>query len=98
MKSFLAQAVDTLPELPLGPQTGAQLMAIIDTITNWIFAGFAVFAVIMTILAALQFVKDGGTPLKVAEARSKLIWAAIGIGVALLSRGFVPVMRSIMGA
>jgi hypothetical protein len=90
-------ADDTLPILPSGPQTGAQLLAIIDSITNWIFAGFAALAVIMVILAALQFVKDGGNPEKVSEARQKLIWAAIGIGVALLSKVFVPVARSIMG-
>ena len=87
-----------MPVLPEGPQSGEQLMVIIDTITNWIFAGFVTLAVVMVILAAIQFVKDGGTPLKVAEARSKLIWAAIGVGVALLSRGFVPVMRNILGA
>lgn len=94
---FLAQA-DDLPELPVGPQTGAQLMAIIDTVTNWIFAGFAAFAVIMVIIAGLQFVQNGGNAEKVAEARQKLIWAVIGIGVALLSKGFVPVIRNIMGA
>lgn len=90
--------MDELPELPVGPQSGEQLMVIIDTLTNWIFAGFVALAVVMVILAAIQFVKDGGNPLKVAEARNKLIWAAIGIGVAFLSRGLVPVIRNIMGA
>lgn len=89
---------DALPELPIGPQTGAQLLSIIDTITNWIFAGFVALAVVMTIIAALQFVREGGNSEKVAEARQKLIWAAVGIGVALLSKGFVPTIRSIMGA
>ena len=88
---------DDLPELPIGPQTGAQLMAIIDNVTNWIFAGFVAVAIIMVILAALQFVKDGGNPEKVSEARQKFIWAAIGVMVALLSKILVPVMRSIMG-
>lgn len=90
--------MDGVPELPVGPQSGAQLMAIIDTVTNWMFAGFAALAVVMVILAALQFVREGGDPVKVSEARHKLIWAVVGIGVALLSKGFVPVIRSIMGA
>ena len=94
---FLAQA-DSLPELPIGPKTGAQLLVIIDTITNWIFAGFVAVAVIMVILAALQFVREGGNPEKVSEARQKLIWAALGVIVALASKGFVPVIRNIMGA
>ena len=95
---FLAQAGDSLPELPIGPQTGAQLLAIIDTITNWIFAGFVAFAVIMVIFAALQFVREGSNPEKMSEARQKLIWAAVGVGVALMAKGFVPVIRNIMGA
>lgn len=95
---FLAQAGDDLPKLPIGPQTGAQLMAVIDTITNWIFAGFVAFAVVMVILAALQFVREGGSAEKMSEARQKLIWAAVGVIVALLSKGFVPVVRSILGA
>jgi len=90
-------ADDTLLELPSGPQTGAQLLLIIDTITDWIFAGFAAIAVVMVILAALQFVREGGNPEKMSEARQKLIWAAIGVMVALLSRILVPVTRSIIG-
>ncbi len=97
MKVLLAQA-DVFPELPSGPQTGAQLLVIIDTVTNWIFAGFVSLAVVMIILAALQFVTSGGDAVKLGEARQKLIWAAIGIGVALLSRAFVPAIRSVMGA
>ena len=90
--------VDDLPELPLGPQTGAQLLAIIDSITNWIFAGFVALAVIMVILAALQLLREGGNPEKLSEARLKLIWAAIGVMIALVSKGFVPVIRSVMGS
>ena|SRR3989344_1705543 len=97
MKALLAQA-DVLPELPSGPQSGAQLLAIIDTVTNWIFAGFVSLAVVMILLAAFQFVTAGGDAAKMGEARQKLIWAAIGVGVALLSRGFVPAIRNILGA
>lgn len=90
--------MEGIPVLPTGPQTGAQLLAIIDVITNWIFAGFIATAVIMVILAALQFVREGGNPEKVSEARMKLIWAAVGVGVALVAKGFVPVIKSILGA
>lgn len=95
---LLADAGDDLPQLPMGPQSGAQLLEMIDAITNWIFAGFVALAVVMILLAAFQFLTGGGDPLKVSEARKKLIWAAVGVAVALASRGFVPVMRSILGA
>ena len=87
-----------MPELPIGPQTGAELLVTIDTVTNWIFAGFASLAVVMVLIAAIQFVKAGGNPEKISEARQKLIWAAVGVAVALAAKGFVPVMRSILGA
>lgn len=93
----IAQAADELPSLPTGPQTGAQLLAIVDALTSWLFAGFTMLAVVMVILAAVQFLTNGGNPEKVSEARKKLIWAAVGVAVALTAKGFVPVMRSIMG-
>ncbi|MDO8474189.1 MAG: hypothetical protein Q7S62_01455 [bacterium] len=89
---------EALPELPLIGETPEKLMAIINTVTDWIFAGFVVAAVIMVILAALQFVREGGNPEKMSEARMKLIWAAVGIGIALMAEGFVPVVRNILGA
>lgn len=89
---------EAFPELPIGPQSGEQLMVIIDTITNWIFAGFVALAVIMVLLAAFQFIREGANPEKMSEARMKLIWAAVGIMVALVSRGFVPIIKSILGA
>ncbi len=94
---LLAQEGD-IPELPLIAETPEKLMAVVDVITNWIFAGFVAVAVIMVILAALQFVREGGNPEKMSEARQKLIWAAVGVGVALMAKGFVPVIRSILGA
>jgi hypothetical protein len=87
-----------MPELPAGPQSGEQLMAILGALTNWVFAGFVALAVLMVILAAVQFVTHGGDPEKVSEARKKLIWAAVGVGVALMAKGFVPVIQNILGA
>ncbi len=88
-----------LPEkqLPPGPQTGNALITTIDIVTNWVFAIFTVIAVIMVLLAALQFITAGGDAAKVGEARQKLIWAAVGILIALLAKGIVPVLRAILG-
>ncbi len=87
----------TLPTTPPA-QTGGQLLTLVDTATNWLFAIFAVLAVIFVLLAAFQFISAGGDAVKLGEARQKLIWAAIGIVIALASKGLVPVIRSIIGA
>jgi len=84
-------------ELPSGPTSGTQLLDLVDVATNWIFAIFTVLTIIFVLLAAFQFVTAGGDAEKVGEARQKLIWAAVGIIVALASKGLVPVVRSIVG-
>ena len=84
--------------LPKGPQAGADLLLIVDTATNWIFAIFTVLTLIFILLAAFQFVTAGGDAEKVGEARQKLIWATVGIIIALASKGLVPVLRNILGA
>jgi hypothetical protein len=83
--------------LPQGPTTGTQLISIIEIATNWIFAIFTVLTIIFVLLAAFQFVTAGGDAAKVGEARQKLIWASVGIVVALASKGLVPVVKNIVG-
>jgi len=77
--------------------TGAGLITLVDVVTNWIFAIFVVLTIIFVLLAAFQFVTAGGDAEKVGEARQKLIWASVGIIVALASKGLVPIIRSILG-
>ena len=73
--------------IPEGPQTGNDFILVVEGITNWVFVILLVFAVIFILLAAFQFIAGGGDPQQVAQARTKLVWAAVGIAVALLARG-----------
>ena len=84
-------------QLAKGPQTGLALLDLVDVTTNWVFAIFVVLSIIFVLLAAFQFVTGGGDAKKIEEARQKLIWAAVGIIIALLAKGIVPVVRSIVG-
>src|SRR3989338_7737318 len=61
-------------DLPTGPQSGQQLLDLIDVVTNWIFAIFTIIALVMVLFAGLQFVTSGGDAAKVSEARQKLMW------------------------
>ena len=73
--------------IPEGPQTGGEFISVVEGLTNWLFVILLVFAVIFIVLAGFQFIAGGGDPQQVAQARTKLIWAAVGIAVALLARG-----------
>ncbi|MCH7604916.1 hypothetical protein IID24_02935 [Patescibacteria group bacterium] len=83
--------------IPPGPETGQELVSLLRIITNWIFVLFLIVAVIFIILAAFQFLTGGGDPAAIAQARTKLIYAGVGIAVAIASRGLVAVVTNIVG-
>ena len=89
----LAQTIETPPtrfgSIVTGVTSGADLITLVEGITNWLFVFLIVAAAIFIVLAGWQFVTGGGDPQQVSQARSKLLYAAIGIIVALLSRGLV---------
>jgi len=80
------------------PVTGSELLDRIALIGNWVFAIFLALSIIYIILAAFQFVTGGGNPEQVSAARQKLIYAAVGIAIALLAAGFDDILRSILVA
>ena len=82
---------------PTGPTTVQGLLDILDKVINFVFTGLIIFSVFFVIFAAFQFVTAGGDPAGVLQARQKLIWAAVGIIVALIARALPTVIRSATG-
>jgi hypothetical protein len=78
------------------PTTGAALLDRIAIIGNWVFAIFLAISIIYIILGAFQFVTGGGDPAQVSAARQKLLYAAVGIAIALLAAGFDDILRNIL--
>jgi len=78
------------------PATGDELIKRIQLIANWVFAFFLAISLIYIVLGAFQFVTGGGDPEKISQARQKLIFAAIGIGIGLLTLGIPAIIRSIV--
>ena len=73
-------------EIPEGPTSGAGLIGFIQDVTDWIFVIMLVGSIVMVIFAGWQFITGGGDPQSVAQARNKLMWAAVGIIVAAMAR------------
>jgi len=88
-----ATAPDTIPTTITSAQ---DFIDILSLITDWIFVVLLVIAVIFIVLAGFQFITGGGDPAQISEARSKLIYAAVGIGVALLARGLPAAVQNIV--
>jgi len=73
-----------------------ELDSLVQKIVNW-FSGFVlVVAVLFILVAAWTFLTAGGNPESVAKARQMLIYALIGIAVAVLAWGMEPLIRNIL--
>ena len=85
-----------IADLPEGPQAGADILLIINTIANWVFGIFLAIATIFIVIAAFEFVTGTGDPTKIQAAKQKLIYALVGIGLALIANGMDDIIRTII--
>jgi len=70
----------------------------IYNITDWVFVVLMAVSSLMIIWGAVLFTTSSGDPEKVAKARNLIIFAAVGIVVALFSRAIPPAVKMIIGA
>ena len=70
----------------------------IYNITDWVFVVLMAVSSLMIIWGAVLFTTSSGDPEKVGSARQLIIFAAVGIAVALFSRAVPPAVRMIIGA
>ena len=85
-----------LEPLPQGPQSPEDVLQIIVIISNWVFAIFLAISVIFLVWGAFEFVTGEGNPERVSSAKKRLLYAIIGISIALLANGVDDVLRSII--
>jgi hypothetical protein len=74
------------------------LLNTIYNITDWIFVILMALAVIFVIIGAFTLVTAAGSPEKVSSGRNYIMYAAIGIVVALLARAIPALVKMIVGA
>jgi len=78
--------------------TSAQgLLNLIDGIGDWAFAAVLVVSALFLIYAGFLWATAGGNPEGATKARTMLTNALIGVVVALLARGLVQVVKSVIG-
>ena len=80
--SWFANAQAWLLSAPTGPASGLAVLHLIQNLTNWLFVGFMLLAVVVILLAGWQFIAGGGAPESVSNARKKLFWAFAAICIA----------------
>ena len=78
--------------------SASELIGILENIGNWIFVAALLIASIMIIVGATMLLTGGGDPTRVTTAKKLFLWTAIGLALALLSKGVFAAVRSIFGA
>lgn len=77
-------------EVPLpsnAPRTFEGFIGIFNTLINWFFTILLIVAIIYILLAAYNYLTAAGDDDKVKKAHKMLIYAVVGIAVALLAQG-----------
>ena len=72
-----------------GPLENIDVMRLLRTILNIIFTIFLTVAAIFIIIAGFYFVTAQGDPEQIKKARNMVLYALIGVVVAVISRGIV---------
>ena len=68
----------------------------LETIANWIFYILLFIAAIFIVIAGVNFVMAQGDPEKFNKAKDTVLYAVVGIVVALLSRGIVALVNTVL--
>lgn len=93
---YLTVLATLLPVITFAAVTDAAgVVRVIENIGNWLYTIFLVIAVIMVILAAYKYLLARGGD-GVHDAHKMLLYTAIAVGVAVLAKGFVRVVETIV--
>jgi cytochrome bd-type quinol oxidase subunit 2 len=68
----------------------------INNVMNWFFVIVLIIAVIFLLWAGFLFITAGGDPDKVNTARQNVMYAMVGVAVAVLARGIVSLVQGLM--
>jgi hypothetical protein len=68
----------------------------INNIMNWFFVIVLIVAVIFLLWAGFLFITAGGDPDKVNTARQNVMYAMVGVAVAVLAKGIVSLVQGLV--
>jgi len=76
------------------------LFCVLNTIyavTDWAFLIIVAIVIILVILGALNIMTSAGSPEKVKAGRDQIMYAAIGMVIAIIARAVPSIVRAIVG-
>jgi len=82
-------AVDSNLEPPVVTITIDNVFEILTTVANWLFGGIILLAVIFILIAAINYLTASGNQTKISKAHTMIMYALIGVAVAILAKGLI---------
>lgn len=83
---------DPAPILP----TPRSIVELVKGISNWLATLVLVVAVLMFFYAAILYMTAGASETALAKSKTVLIYAVIGVAVALLAYSFIPLIEAFL--
>lgn len=80
-----------------GPTSVSGVWDLLCTLFGWLFIGVMFVAVVYIVLAAYNYLTAAGDGKKVEKANHMLLYAVIGVVVAVLARNIPKIAASIVG-
>jgi len=74
------------------------ILNVVNSITDWLFIIIVAIVVIFVLIGGFAILTSAGDPAKVTKGQNYLIYAAVGMGVALLARAVPALVLLIMQA
>jgi len=84
----------------LNPTSAWGMCCMLDavyTVVDWIFFGLIAVVSLFTIWGAFDILTAAGDPEKVSKGRGRIMYAMIGLAVALLSRAVPSLVKALIG-
>lgn len=76
---------------------GSSLVKYACAAADWIFAAAIILSIVMVLIAGIKYMQSAGDPGKVREATGRLVWAAVGVAVALIAFTFPFFVSGLVG-
>lgn len=75
------------------PFDGSSLLGVGTKFINFLLAMIVIAAVVVIVIAGFRMITGGGNPTQVAKAKKAIIYAIIGLAVALMSFAIVQIIQ-----
>lgn len=81
---------------PLGE--GTTIYSLLDRIVNYLIYIAIPITTVMILYGAFQILTAAGNPEKAKTGRSTILYAAMGLGIVIISKGITYIIKEILGA